>query len=97
MDLKVRAPRTTTVNIAVQVDVQAGRDRDRVLAQVRQALEDWFTGRLLGQRILRARLGELIFHCEGVANYSIAAPAADVDMGEDQLPVLGTLEVEAKT
>jgi len=96
VDLKVRAPRTTTVNIAVQVDVQAGRDRDRVLAQVRQALEDWFTGRLLGQDILRAKLGEIIFHCDGVANYAITAPAADLPVSSDTLPLLGALTVEEK-
>lgn len=96
VDLKVRAPRTTTVNIAVQVEVQAGRDRDRVLAQVRQALEDWFTGRLLGQDILRAKLGEIIFHCDGVANYAITAPAADLPVSSDTLPLLGALTVEEK-
>ena len=78
------------------MDVQAGRDRDRVLAQVRQALEDWFTGRLLGQDILRAKLGEIIFHCDGVANYAITAPAADLPVSSDTLPLLGALTVEEK-
>lgn len=97
VDLKVRAPETVAVNIAVEVEKEEGQNQEEVLTRVEKAIRGWFTGRLLGQRILRARLGELIFHCEGVANYSITAPAADVDMEEDQLPVLGTLEVEAKT
>ena len=58
---------------------------------------EWFTGKLLGQDVLRAKLGELIYHCEGVANYTITTPGADVPVDDDVLPVLGTLKVEAKT
>ena len=65
-------------------------------AQVEQSLREWFTGRLLGQDILRAKLGELIYHCDGVVNYAITAPAADLPVNDDTLPVLGTLTVEEK-
>ena len=61
-----------------------------------QSLREWFTGRLLGQDILRAKLGELIYHCDGVVNYAITAPAADLPVNDDTLPVLGTLTVEEK-
>lgn len=97
VDLKVRAPETVTVNIAVKVEPGEGRDKAEVLDRVEEAIRGWFTGRLLGQRVLRARLGEIIYHCDGVANYAITAPAADVAVEEDQLPVLGTLSVEEKT
>ena len=96
MDLKVRAPETVTVNIAVAVEPEKGRDKTAVLEQVKEAVRSWFTGRLLGQDILRARLGEIVYHCDGVANYAISAPEADVPVEEDQLPVLGTLSVEEK-
>lgn len=96
VDLKVRAPETVTVNIAVRVEPEEGRNREEVLDRVRETIRDWFTGRLLGQRILLARLGSLIYSCDGVANYAVTTPAKDVDIREDQLPVLGTLNVEAK-
>ena len=96
VDLQVRAPETVTVNIAVAVEAEEGRNSAEVLGRVEEAVRGWFNGRLLGQRILRARLGEIIYHCEGVANYSITTPAADVAVREDQLPLLGTLRVEAK-
>lgn len=96
VDLKVRAPETVTVNIAVAVEPEKGRDKTAVLEQVKEAVRSWFTGRLLGQDILRARLGEIVYHCGGVANYAISAPEADVPVEEDQLPVLGTLSVEEK-
>ena len=37
------------------------------------------------------------YSCDGVANYVITAPAADVPVAGDQLPMLGTLRVEGKT
>ena len=67
-----------------------------MLARVEEAVRGWFTGKLLGQRVLLARLGSLIYSCDGVANYVITAPAADVPVAGDQLPMLGTLRVEGK-
>ena len=68
------------------------------LAQrVETALQGWFTGQRLGQSVLRARLGSLIFGVEGVANYVLAAPAQDVAIGAGQLPVLGQVTVEEMT
>ncbi len=97
VDLEVRAPETVTVNIQVQVEPEEGRNKEEVLDRVEAAVRGWFTGTLLGQDVLRARLGHLIYSCDGVANYVIAAPAADVPVEKDQLPILGTLSVEEKS
>ena len=97
VDLKVRAPRTAVGNITVQVEAREGWDRAEVLSRVERAVREWFTGRLLGQDILRAKLGSLIYDCDGVENYAISAPAADLRVDSDVLPMLGTLRVEAKT
>ena len=43
--------------------------------------------------VLRAALGAVIYGVDGVANYNIAVPAADVTAAADELPVLGTLTV----
>lgn len=96
VDLQVKAPDPVTVDIDVRVELEEGRSGDEVLPRVEEAIQGWFTGRLLGQRVLRAKLGEIVYHCEGVANYSVTAPAADVAVNKDQLPVLGTLSVEEK-
>ena len=47
-----------------------------------------------GQDVLLARLGSLIYGCDGVENYVISAPAADLAVDADELPILGTLSVE---
>ena len=96
VDLVVRAPQTVMVNIGVQVEPEEGRNTEEVLDRVETAIREWFTGKLLGQDILRARLGHLIYSCDGVANYAITTPAADVPVEKDQLPILGALTVEEK-
>ena len=95
VDVQVRAPQTRTVDVTVQVAAQGGWDAAQARANVKAALESWFDGKLLGQDVLLARLGSLIYQCEGVENYTILSPTADVAMGEDELPQLGTLSVEA--
>ena len=95
VDVQVRAPEMETVDVTVQVAAEEGQDAQAVQDAVEAALRGWFDGRRLGQSVLRAALGELVFHVEGVANYALTAPAADVAVEVDVLPRLGTLTVEA--
>ena len=94
VDVQVRAPETVPVNVAVRVKAQESQDQKAVEQRVEQALRNWFTGKILGQSVLLAKLGSLIYGCEGVENYAISAPAADVAAAAHVLPVLGTLTVE---
>ena len=93
VDVQVRAPEMKTVNVAVQVTPKAGADKQAVLSAVENRVQGWFDGRLLGQSILRAKLGALVYGVEGVENYHISTPAADVAVNKDELPWLGTLTV----
>ena len=94
VDVQVKAPTPVTVNVAVQVKAKGGWDKTQVLDQVEETLESWFDGKLLGQDVLLAQLGSLIYGCDGVENYAVSAPAADLAVDADELPVLGTLSVE---
>jgi len=94
VDVQVRAPETVPVDVSVQVAAKEGADAAQVRAAVEEALRGWFTGHRLGEKVLRAKLGDLIYRCEGVENYVISAPAADVAVEADQLPLLGALAVE---
>ena len=97
VDVKVRAAETRTVELSLKVAPAAGYTFAQAKAAAESAVRGWFDGRLLGRSVLRAQLGDLLFHCEEVANYAIAAPAADVAAAADELPTLGTLTVEELT
>lgn len=94
VDVQVRAPQVKQVNVSVQVAAKGGWDSQQVKTQVEQTLRSWFDGTLLGQDILLARLGNIVYNCEGVENYAILSPAADLAVEKDVLPTLGTLQVE---
>ncbi len=93
--VKALAPTSKTVNVAVQVAPREGADRAEVLAAARQAMTDFFGGRLLGRAVLLAELGSKLYSLEGVENYRFTAPAADIPADSTVLPVLGTLSVTA--
>lgn len=95
VDVQVRVPETVPVQVKVKVSAAQGQDSQKVLERVRQTLTGWFTGERLGQDVLLAKLGQVIYACEGVENYQITVPTADVSMTSGQLPVLGSLSVEA--
>lgn len=94
VDLVVRAPETMEVDVSVQVQEKTGYDAQQVRDRVKNALSAYFSGENLGQSVLLAKLGSIVYSCEGVENYRIALPGEDVAVMQDQLAVLRRLEVE---
>lgn len=94
VDVAVSGPVERTVDIKIQVRTAENRDGAVVRGAVEQTVLNWFNGQRLGKQILRARLGELVFSVDGVENYCVVEPPADVDIAGNELPVLGTLTVE---
>ena len=90
VDVQVKAPEVRTVDVSVQVAARPGADFDTVRQAVESAVRGWFDGRLLGQSVLRAQLGALIFGVEGVENYALTAPAEVLvlPMTEDLAPAI---------
>lgn len=93
--VKALAPTSKAVDVSVQVAPREGADRTAVLAAARQAVTDFFSGRLLGRPVLLAELGNKLYDLEGVENYRFTAPAEDIPADSTVLPVLGTLRVTA--
>ena len=77
--------------MSASIEPEAGQTYAEVAGRVDAVLKDWFNGERLGQDILRVKLGDLIYGVEGVANYTLAAPAADVAVASTELPWLGVL------
>ncbi len=93
VDVAVSAPTSVPVPVSVTVAVEEGYTFASVSASVKAALEEYFSGTLLGKNVLRAKLGYVIFGVKGVKNYSISLPGADVSITANQLPVAGTITV----
>ena len=94
VDLVVRAPEPVEVTVAVEVAAGKGYEAEEVRERVKNALNGYFSGELLGEKLLLAKLGSVIYGCEGVENYRINLPAGDVAVEQAQLPVLTQLSVE---
>lgn len=93
VDVNTLAPNELPVNISIAVTAAAGYEPAAVAAAAEEALRGYFDGKLLGQDILRAKLGNLVYAVEGVENYEITAPQSDVTVAQNELPVLGELAV----
>ena len=94
VDLQVVSPEMLPVTLAVEITPERGFEGVEVAARVEAALRNHFDGRQLGRSQLLVKLGSIVYGCEGVENYRITAPAADVAVGVTQLPVLEQLRVE---
>lgn len=97
VDVQVKMPDWWTQPVKIQVAVKPGYDAEEVKERVKTAIAGYFTGDLLGQDILRAKLGSLVYGCEGVENYNILAPKEDVAVNETEMVILGELTVEEMT
>ncbi|MEG1593895.1 MAG: baseplate J/gp47 family protein, partial [Oscillibacter sp.] len=93
VDVQALAPTKATVNLSVELTVAEGAAFAAVKAAVERALGGFFTGRLLGCPLRLAELGRTIFAVEGVENYHILSPTADLPGNNTVLPTLGTLGV----
>ena len=96
VDVSVKAPALQTVDVDVTLTAREGSDAAAVADRAREALAAFFSGRLLGQAVLLAELGNRLYSLEGVRNYRFAAPAADLPANPTVLPVLGDLRVTAE-
>ena len=93
VDIEVSAPETVEVNVDVEVLPDDRTDFSELAERIEECIRSYFGGKLLGQDVLRAKLGNLIYSVGGVENYSLISPPADVSAQSDELPVLGTVTV----
>lgn len=93
VDVQALAPETETVDVTVQLAVGENRDFTAVKTAMEAAVSGFFSGQLLGKAVRLAELGNRIYQVEGVENYHLLAPTADLAADDGVLPVLGTLTV----
>ena len=91
VDVTVRAPAAQVVNVTAKLKPKAGVAFATAKAAVTSAVRAYFTGALLGKRLYRAALGDVIYGTGLVENYTLSAPGSDLAGAADRLPVLGAL------
>lgn len=95
VDVQVLAPTASEVPVEAEVQVEEGRDFEAVQARVAAALAGLFSGALLGKGMTMARLGQTIYAVEGVTNYRLFSPTADLAADPVVLPTLGAVTLRA--
>ena len=93
VDVRALAPEVVTVDVTVEVAARENPGFTHVKAAVETAIAAFFSGRQLGRALRLAELGHCIYQVEGVENYHLLTPAADLPAENGVLPVLGTLTV----
>lgn len=93
VDIGVEAPETVSVDVEAAITVSDGYAFENVRSAAERALRACFGGERLGRSVYRARLGAALMTVEGLENYRLTQPVADVELGGTQLPVLGSLSV----
>lgn len=91
VDVAVAAPTAAAVNVTAALTVAAGKTFAEVSAAAEAALHGFFTGKLLGKPVYRAKLEALLMGVDGVENCRLTAPAADVTAVQGRLPILGAV------
>ena len=93
VDVTVMAPTVRTVDVALKLWPKSGVAFDTAKQAVQEALETYFTGKLLGKSFYLAALGSVIYATGVAENYAISQPAADFAGEKTVLPRLGTLTI----
>jgi uncharacterized phage protein gp47/JayE len=90
VDIEVSAPQLSQTNVTVQIESE---DFASSKEAAEAALREMFNGAMLGRPVLLAEIGRALFSAEGVTNYHITAPTADIAAQDGVLPTLGTLTI----
>lgn len=91
VDVVVSAPTRRDVTVSIALTVENGRSFSVISRGVRDRVEAWFNGSLLGCAVPQARLTALVFGVEGVANCAVTIDGGDVPADTVTLPCLGQL------
>ena len=87
VDVLVRSPQTTPVNLELEVAVEQGWEFASVSAAVEDALTAAMGELEIGAPWLLARMGSVVMGVPGVYNCAVELPAADTYPLEDRLLV----------
>ncbi|MGN0536494.1 MAG: baseplate J/gp47 family protein [Acutalibacteraceae bacterium] len=85
----------TLSDMAVEISVtaQRGYTADTVKAAVENAIQAYFRELSVGESVKLSKIGDCVFHTEGVANYAFGEGMSDKEISYNQLVVCSNLTV----
>lgn len=93
VNVRMREATAVSVTVSLQVAVSPGYDPQDVEARVNSAVEKYGESLEIGEEITLAALGSRVFGEEGVKNYKILSPAADVTVGRDEIAIVSVSQL----
>lgn len=97
VDIEVLEPVKTPVDVSIELDISSEYTINEVSETLKTALESYFDGGILGEDILMARLGSIIYGVPGVLNYKILSPMGDISTEDSELPSLKSLSITERS
>lgn len=97
VDVEVLAPVEKSVDISIALTVESGKDKEFAVQQVTEVIQNYCNGTLLSCGLLRVKLGDLVYSVDGVENYSILQPSADIAAEDGVLIKLAQLDVQVQS
>ena len=96
VDVQVKAPTLLPLDVKAYIALDENADQEQACARVKQAVEQFFSGALLGKDVYQAKLSQIILAQEGVINCIIRVPTRDMWAEPDYLFTLKTLNLEVE-
>lgn len=93
VDVDVRAASAVNIDFELQIETASGFESTDVFAGVESKLTEYCSGARMGQNVLVADIANIIYSTKGVKNYKIVMPSADIEVGENNVPKLSSIEI----
>lgn len=91
VNAKVKSPSLISVSVTGTVKVKSGYQGNDVIEACKVSLQNYFNSLSIGETVKRIDLYNAIFNTEGVENYALTVPVADITVNSTSLAVKGVL------
>lgn len=93
VDIGILSPESENISVKANITAADGYSQQQAAENVKESLNEYFSKAPLGQSVLRAKIGSLIYGSEGVENYELLQPAEDVFLSHTALPILSSMVI----
>ena len=88
VDVQVKAPQETEVDVTLTLQTAPEAEFAQVKAAAEAAVQNYFTGARLGAGVLLSQLYAALHEVDGLENYHILSPEADLTPSTTVLPLI---------